>query len=292
MTASGPRPRVVVVADDFGSSSSVNRAIAEAHDRGILTSASLMAGGEAFDEAVEIAGKRTGLSVGLHLTLCDGKAVLPGSEIPGLADAGGRFEKSPVRAWLKYRGPALREQLDREIAAQVDRLEEAGIRPTHVDGHHHLHMHPAVFGLLCRRAARRGARWIRIPREPLSIPFRFFTPGRGIMPFLELAVFRILGNAHEKIAGEYGLNAAETVYGLARTGRCDERYLTHILSRMRGVAEIFTHPDAATAAGQRELEALISPSVRTALAECGAVLEGYGGLCGEGETPGCAVENA
>ncbi|HYA85902.1 MAG TPA: ChbG/HpnK family deacetylase, partial [Nitrospirota bacterium] len=56
----------VVVADDFGSSSSVNHAVAEAHDRGLLTAASLMAGGSAFEEAVEIAQNRKGLSVGLH----------------------------------------------------------------------------------------------------------------------------------------------------------------------------------------------------------------------------------
>src|SRR5208282_4554305 len=75
---------VVIVADDMGKSASVNQAIAEAHDKGILTAASIMAGGEAFDDAVQTALDRSRLSIGLHLTLCDGKAVLPHASIPDI----------------------------------------------------------------------------------------------------------------------------------------------------------------------------------------------------------------
>jgi len=80
---------LVVVADDLGRSSGINRAVAEAHDKGIVTCASIMVGGEAFQEAVQIALDRSGLAVGLHVTLCDGRAVLPHSSIPSLTDAEG-----------------------------------------------------------------------------------------------------------------------------------------------------------------------------------------------------------
>ena len=146
--ARGRKKYAVIVADDFGSSSSVNLAVAEAHDRGILTAASLMAGGTAFEEAVEIARKRRGLSVGLHVTLCDGRAVLPCSEVPGLADPGGRFENSPSKAWIKYRRPGLLGQLGREIEAQFDRLAKPGLRPTHLARHPPPPTHPPDFLLL------------------------------------------------------------------------------------------------------------------------------------------------
>jgi hopanoid biosynthesis associated protein HpnK len=282
----------IIVADDFGKSSSVNLAIAEAHDRGILTAASLMAGGAAFEEAVEIARKRRGLSVGLHVTLCDGKAVLPSTEVPGLVDFRGRFEKSPSRAWMKYYRAGLLGQLDREIGAQFDRLEKAGVRPTHIDSHHHLHMHPAIFELLCGHALQRGVRWVRIPREPLSHVLRFSSPGRGAMPFVEWAVFAVLGKMHEKKAREHGLGFVDAVYGLARTGRCDERYLLHIFGHMRGSLEIFTHPDTAIATGQRELQALTSPVARAALAAGGTILTGYRELSAEAEVTDGAMENA
>ncbi len=99
----GRRDRyLVVVGDDLGRSSLVNRAIAKAFDRGFLTAASLMAGGDAFEEAVTLARIRPALSVGLHVTLCDGRSVLPSSEIPGLVDGNGRFAKSPFYAGLRY----------------------------------------------------------------------------------------------------------------------------------------------------------------------------------------------
>jgi hopanoid biosynthesis associated protein HpnK len=287
--ARGRKKYVVIVADDFGSSSSVNRAVAEAHDRGILTAASLMAGGAAFEEAVEIARKRRSLSVGLHVTLCDGRAVLPCSEVSGLADSRGCFENSPSRAWMKYWRADLLSQLDREIEAQFDRLEKAGVRPTHMDGHHHLHMHPAIFELLCRHATRRGIRWVRIPREPLSLLLRFPSPRRGAMPFIEWAVFAVLGRIHRRKAREYGLRSVD-VYGLARTGCCDERYLLHIFERAGGSLEIFTHPDTATAAGQRELEALTSAAARAALGARGVVLAGYRELSAEAAVPDVAME--
>ncbi len=280
----------VIVADDFGSSSSVNLAVAEAYDRGILSAASLMAGGAAFEEAVEIAGKRRGLSVGLHVTLCDGRAVLPCSEVPGLVDSRGSFEISASSAWMKYRHVSLLGQLDREIEAQFNRLEKAGVRPTHIDGHHHLHMHPAIFEKLCGHASRRGIRWVRIPREPLSLLLRFPLSGRGAMPFIEWAVFAVLGRMHVKKAREYGLRSLEVVYGLARTGQCDERYLKHIFGRAGGSLEIFMHPDTATAAGRRELEALTSAATRAALGACGAVLAGYRELSAEAAVPDGAME--
>ena len=277
----GQKKYAVIVADDFGSSPSVNFAVAEAHDRGILTTASLMAGGTAFEEAVEIARKRRSLSIGLHVTLCDGTAVLPCSKVPDLVDSRGRFENSPSRAWMKYRRVDLLCQLDREIEAQFDRLEKAGLRPTHIDGHHHLHMHPGIFGLLCKHASRRGIRWVRIPREPLSLLFRFPSPRRGVMPFIEWTVFAVLGRMHGKKAREFGLRSVDAVYGLARTGQCDERYLLHIFDRAGGSFEIFTHLDTANAAGRSELEALTSAAVRAAPAARGAVLAGYGELCAE-----------
>ncbi len=101
------------------------------------------------------------------------------------------------------------------------------------------------------------------------------------MPFIEWAVFALLGRMHKKKSEECGLRFVNAVYGLTRTGHCDERYLMHIFGRTCGSFEIFTHPDTATAAGQRELEALISAAARAELASHGAVLAGYRELFAE-----------
>jgi hopanoid biosynthesis associated protein HpnK len=284
--ANGGRKKMrylVTVADDFGISPSVNRAVADACDRGILTAASIMAGGEAFDEAVRIAIERPNLSVGLHVTLCDGRAVLPHSGIPGLTDHEGFFESSPAKAWLRYSSPGLRGQIEREIDAQFRRLENAGIYPSHVDCHHHLHMHPIVLEALCGQASRRGVRRVRMPWESLFEVIRTRSPFRGVMPFLEWATFGALGPCNMRIIRRHHMNAAGRVYGLSRTGDIDEQYLLDILDRAAPNAEIFFHPDVGTDAGRRELTALTAPAVRQRLAALDISLTGYGALPGAGE---------
>ncbi len=124
--------------------------------KGCSTAASIMAGGEAFDDAVQIVLDRNRLSAGLHITLCDGKAVLPHAAIPDITDPGGNFINSPFTAGLHYTRPGLAAQIEAEIVAQFGRLEKAGVRIHHVDSHHHLHMHPVIFEVLCRQASHEG----------------------------------------------------------------------------------------------------------------------------------------
>src|ERR1700689_1910411 len=94
--------RLIVNADDFGLSSSVNEAVVRAHREGILTSASLMVNEPGFDEAVKLAKETQKLGVGLHLTLLLGHSALPPEKIPGLVNSRGEFSNSPVGAGLDY----------------------------------------------------------------------------------------------------------------------------------------------------------------------------------------------
>src|SRR5204862_7348089 len=127
--------RLVVNGDDFGYSRGVNRAILEAHDRGILTSTSLMVSGDAEEDAVAIARSRPALAVGLHLVLVAGSAASPPGEIPRLVDAAGRFPDSPVSAGLRYQfSVRARAELRREIRAQLVRFRATGLALSHVDG--------------------------------------------------------------------------------------------------------------------------------------------------------------
>ncbi len=262
--------RLVVVADDFGRSSGVNRAIAAAHHDGIVTGASLMAGGGAFEEAVALAHEHRGLAVGLHVTLCDGRAVLPHTEAPDLVRPDGFLEPGPARAGFRYglRRRRLLPQIRREVAAQFDRAAAARIDLKHVDGHHHLHIHPWIFPVVCGEAARRGVRWIRIPRGERR-------EGR----LGERAVFGILARTNAHAAARAGLRFAPRVHGLARTGRLDEAWLLDLLPRLTpGLHELFAHPDLDTLAGARELSALTSSHVRDRVKQLGIDLVSYAAL--------------
>ena len=86
--------RLIVNADDFGFTAGVNRAIVEAHTRGIVTSSTLMANGRAFEDAARLAASVPRLSVGCHVVLIDGTPVLDAELLPSITtttSTGSRF---------------------------------------------------------------------------------------------------------------------------------------------------------------------------------------------------------
>ncbi|HEY3278011.1 MAG TPA: ChbG/HpnK family deacetylase [Syntrophorhabdaceae bacterium] len=269
---------VVIGADDFGSSPSVNNAVAAAKDHGCLTAASVMAGGAAFHGAVDVAARHPGLSVGLHVVLSQGRPVLSPVRIPDLVDKEGRFDPSPFRAGVMYwsRKERIGEQIEAEVRAQFDKVEDAGIHPSHVDCHHHLHIHPLLFTIISREAARRRIAWIRIPREPWPFLLRLHGPTLDAKAFLLRLVFELLNRRNMKAAYGLGLHVANTVYGTSGTGRIDERYLLAVLPYIKnGIHEIYLHPDSGTAAGQREKEAVISKRVGDSITALGIQPVGF-----------------
>jgi hopanoid biosynthesis associated protein HpnK len=281
---SGEGRYLVVTADDFGRSPSVNRAIAIACDRGVLTAASIVAGGDAFAEAVDLAARYPKLSVGLHIMLSDGRPVLPPADTPGLVDTEGRFERSPMRAGVTYwrLRRSLADQIGAEVKAQFDRVEEAGIQLTHVDCHHHLHMHPLLFEIIATEAARRGVAWIRIPREPLSLVLGLHVPLLDVKAFFTRLVFGLLAARNLRVACRHGLRAADNVYGLSGTGRIDEKYLLALLPYVKGAtSEIYLHPDLGSSPGRGETKGATSKRVRDRLKTLGLHLVGFRELSGQ-----------
>jgi hopanoid biosynthesis associated protein HpnK len=158
--------RLIVNADDFGRSHSINAAVIRAHREGILTTASLMVNETACDEAVALARENPRLGVGLHLTLLCGHSALPAGRIPGLVNERQEFREDPVRAGFHYfahRG--LRAQLREELAAQFAKFFATGLILDHVNGHLHFHLHPVVFSLLMEHAAEWGITHLRLTRD-------------------------------------------------------------------------------------------------------------------------------
>jgi hopanoid biosynthesis associated protein HpnK len=261
-----------VNADDFGLSESVNAAVLEAYDRGILTSCSLMVGEAAAEAAVRAARERPGLAVGLHLTTVCGHAVLSPREVPQLVDRSGRLSDRPVLGGLRYAfDRAAQSELGRELKAQFERFRELGLPLSHVDGHLHMQMHPFVFERAVAGAAQLGCRRIRIPREDWWSYCRE-EPWAAMAQAPLAAIFTLLAQrARRRLAGR-GFVWADSVNGFFHTDRMDERALLSILQRLPpGDHELYSHPDAGGrgAAGEKELAALLSPAVREMLAARG-----------------------
>lgn len=258
--------RLVVTGDDFGASDGVNAAIAEAHRSGVLTSASLMVTGQRWRQAVDIARELPSLSVGLHLVLVDGKSALGRASLPHLVDRRGRFSPSPLAAGLRYQfHPAARRELAAEIRAQLERFRATGLPLAHVDGHHHLHVHPSVISILADSAAEFGIPAIRLPSEELGTALSL-DPRRRAMKVLWSAIFaRLRSHAGRRLA-RAGVLSSDRVYGLLATGRITEEYVLALIPRLQGDrVELYAHPSRNDPAGVEELAALLSPAVRESL---------------------------
>ena len=271
-----------MTADDFGFSHGVNQAILRAHREGIVTRTSLMVTGDAAAEAVAIARANPDLAVGLHLVVVSGRAALPPREIPALVDDRGLFRGSPVGIGLRYQfSRAARTQLSHEIREQLVRFRETGLPLAHVDGHLHMHLHPVVLSCLVELAEEFGIPALRLPREELrwNLAFDSRSAARKV---LWSGVFGRLRRHAESRLSSARIAVSDRVYGLLQTGRITEDYLLDLLSRLASsetsAVEIYAHPDAALpgeplngppGAGPRELEAMLSPRVRRAVAEAG-----------------------
>jgi len=153
--------RLIVNADDFGMTRGVNRAIIECFQSGSVTSTTLMVNGESAVEAALAAADNPGLGVGLHLNLTSGPPTLPPDRVPSLVGMDGSFPGVRQAVWRLTSGRARSHELEEEIAAQIGRLQQLGIRPTHIDSHHHLHAHPRLRSAIRKTCPRLGVTRMR-----------------------------------------------------------------------------------------------------------------------------------
>lgn len=280
--------QLIINADDFGLSEGANRAIITAFREGILTSASLMVGGAAFEQAVSLAMENRGLQVGLHLTLVHGRAALPPDEIPGLVDREGRFTNNPVQAGMRYFfGKNLHKQLFREIERQIQKIRRAGIPLSHVDGHLNIHMHPVVFDILLELMPKYGISSFRLTRE--SLPANLAVDRRRIIgKVLDAFIFSSLARRCRPKLEKLGISHAGEVKGLLNSGRMTEGYLLRALDSIKeGITEIYFHPGCYPCSElqglmpdylhEQELAALTSPRVKEKLVLLGVRLRNYRG---------------
>jgi hopanoid biosynthesis associated protein HpnK len=271
----GPMPRRLVVnADDFGRSHSINEAVIRAHQEGILTTASLMVNEPACAEAVELARKNPRLGVGLHLTLLCGRPALPREKIPGLLGADGEFTRNPAGAGFRYFfQPGLREQLRAELVAQLESFRATGLPLDHVNGHLHLHLHPTVFGILMEEASRFGIERMRLTFDPFWLNARL---SRGYWGYrvLHAMVFHCLAACSRPILRRRGFRHTRAVFGLLQNARVDEDYVFRLLPRLPdGDSELYSHPSLDEF--KHEFDALVSPRVQAQVQKSGIRLVRY-----------------
>jgi hopanoid biosynthesis associated protein HpnK len=272
--ASSEKRRLIVNADDFGRSRSINEAVIRAHREGILTSASLMVNENGFDEAVKLAKENPKLGVGLHLTLLVGHSALPPEKIPGLVNSRGEFSESPVGVGMNYFFKRnLREQLCAEIHAQFEKFRSAGLPLDHVNGHLHFHLHPTIFKILMQDAKKFQIRHLRLTRDCLARSRRM-TQGKFFTRVTHATIFEMLSSRARKPLQQRGIKHAQITFGLLQNARVDEDYILKLLPELPpGDSELYSHPSLDEF--KHEFDALISPRVKEQIKKLGVELIRY-----------------
>ena len=285
---------LIVNADDLGWTEGVNRGIAEAHRNGIVTSASLLANGAAFASGVELARTTPALGVGVHLNLSDGEPVAEPELVTSLLNDRGELEGKPESLLLRLaRRSVLLNEIEQEWDAQIQKVRDVGIEPTHLDGHRHVHMLPGLFEIVLRLAKKHGIAAVRISHEESSLRAALSSGAKqkGTVVMRQGVQARglkmLARDAHEQ-AEHAGIAAADYFRGIAQTGELTREGIVRLLEILpEGTTELMCHPgyvdaDLARSATrlqgsrQTEVDILTNTQIRNLVASQGIRLIDYG----------------
>ncbi len=305
--------KLIINADDFGITRSVSDAVVNAHLNGALTSATLLSGAPYAAYAAERARGCPSLNVGIHFQLVAGRPVTPDlNRIKTLIDSNGMFPENFIDFFKRLHiGHIDRNHVKIELINQIKRAFALGVKPTHADSHQHLHMHPYIIGPVIEAMREAGICRLRNPVEIYDYKLhRPLTMSAGnIIKILYMnPLYKKWFNSRLVSAG---ILFPRFFFGQFFSGsmKLDVilKFLSYFRSRLdeNGYAgkfgvlncedlfcEIMTHPgqadeyndieccDAAFKkySWREEFEALISPELKSAVADNGFELCGYSAL--------------
>lgn len=259
--------KIIVNADDFGLIEEVNQGIVRCYQEGILRSASLLPNGSAFLNAVKLARENKGLGIGIHLCLLEERPILPKEKVPSLIGEDGYFFKSYMQFLGRFYLKKIRlSEIEEEFDAQIQRVLNAQIQPTHIDSHRHLHLLPEIFNIVVKLARRYNIRVIRLAHQGLD--FRILL-SKNFFKCLVLLFFSIQNK--KKLKGT-GIYYANNLLGISFSGNLTYHNLVYWLCRLNtGISEVICHPGYNPIKGsyshwyyhwQQELDVLNNPYLK------------------------------
>jgi chitin disaccharide deacetylase len=270
---------LIINADDLGLSDSVNQAVLRLYERSAITGSSIIPAGRRFVEAAGMLKEKGIRETGVHLTLTGkfqpvtGKSFFSGY-MPLLASYySGTFDL----AWARG-----------ELFAQVERVLEQGLEPTHIDSHEHVHMLPGILNAALEACREFNIRYIRFPLEDGFVKKINFS----VKDVLRHLALRVFAERAGKVIASSGTLSCGHFLGHFHSGRINARTLDFFLDNIGdGITELAVHPAVMSRElledspwhknGQIEMEALLSEDWKEKLKKRGIRLISHKEAVGE-----------
>ncbi len=291
---------LIVNADDLGWTTGVNRGILEGHRHGLITSTSLLANGPAFTDGVFLARNTPDLGVGVHLNLSDGAPTATPADVNGLLNEQNQFEGGPESILLRMARRIVRpKEVEFEWDAQIQKIRDAGIQPTHLDGHKHVHMLPGLFQVAVRLAKKHGIGAIRVSHEDSKLRVVLSTGQEQKSSVLlkqgvQARGLKLLAHDAKDLAHRAGIATTDYFCGIAQTGVLMREGVERLLEILPdGYTELMCHPGyideellkshtRLQQSRQTELDILTDQGIRKLVAIRGIRLINFRDMAGEG----------
>jgi predicted glycoside hydrolase/deacetylase ChbG (UPF0249 family) len=272
---------LIINADDVGLSGDINEAARKCYLQNVITGASLLACGDGFADAASMLKDIGKTEVGVHLVLtgrffpCTKDFSLIRSLLPG-----GEFSSGYQNLASRYfTGKVSSKEVYTEFSAQIKKVQEAGLKVTHLDSHEHIHMLPDILEVVVNLAVELGVPYVRLPREDTCVIKKSFS-ARDLIRHAGLKAFAAQA---ERVMTIAGVQHNDVFWGHFHSGRIDDGILSFIVRNLaEGLNELAVHPAVVTADlvkrsywhhnAQKEMEALLEGEWKHLLAKEGVSL--------------------
>ncbi|MCG2720190.1 MAG: ChbG/HpnK family deacetylase [Nanoarchaeota archaeon] len=250
--------QLIVNADDFRLSEFTNKGIVDCFEYGIVNSTTIMPNGNSFDDAVKLA-KKFKLKVGIHINLTQGR---PLTQAKTLTENNDLTTKNIINAMLHKINL---KEVEKEAEEQIRKVLNAGIKPTHLDSHKHIHVFPGIIDVFIKLAKRYNINKIRLPLNKV-VNYKLLFSIQGLKHF----IVRFYSRKAKRNFKKANIKTTEQFYGVLETGKLSIASLKKILKNVKGTAELMCHPgyfdpnvtDGLRNTREKELRAVTNQEIR------------------------------
>lgn len=231
--------KLIVNADDFGLSSGTNRAIIDLYNEGIVTNTTILVNHKAFNEAISLYKKNTGLGLGLHINLLDGHCVANPNKLGSLVNNNGEFLQSPYLLYLRLiSGSISKSEVEYELRMQIEKLLSENVAILNLDGHQHIHFFPVIYDVVLSLMNKYGIKRIRFPHDNIIVNEKA-SPQRTFV----CTALKYYSLTRQKKLIQSNILFPKYFCGVRKVGNINKTYLLKFCEKLPdGITELMCHP--------------------------------------------------